>query len=305
MKLGSPNERAIEKKADPSPNVGGDIGGTTTADPSPNVGGDARLDDGELYDEKVARQYEFAKEMLKEEKMKFGKDASSDVEAEMFPMTTSPPPGLHCRLLGNGIQSGDSKEQVVYDIGGLVQEIAGINGVEEETARKGSFKAECDWQMSKSKTFEDKAKREEELMIQNLEGNPTKICIDSGAGESVCPIDSFPEYETMPTDKVGNTYLAAGGQELTNVGEKRPQFRTNGIHTQMAFQSTTQVKKPLAAASKITAKGNRIVLDGLDSISYIENKATGVRIPLKIENGVYVMEVAVERKPVPFQRPAR
>ena len=61
----------------------------------------------------------------------------------------------------------------------------------------------------------------------------------------------------------------------------------------MTFQATSHVRKPLAAASEITAKGNRIVLDDEDSVSYIENKATGTKIPLKIENGAYVMEVAV------------
>ena len=62
----------------------------------------------------------------------------------------------------------------------------------------------------------------------------------------------------------------------------------------MTFQGTTHVKKPLAAASKITAKGNRIVLDDENSLSYIESKATGTNIPLEIENGVYVIEVAIE-----------
>ena len=51
----------------------------------------------------------------------------------------------------------------------------------------------------------------------------------------------------------------------------------------MTFQATTKVKKPLAAASKMTTKGNRIILDGAGSDSYIENKATGVRAPLKID----------------------
>ena len=41
----------------------------------------------------------------------------------------------------------------------------------------------------------------------------------------------------------------------------------------MAFQATTDVKKPLAAASKIAAKGNRIVFDDANSDSYIDIKA--------------------------------
>ena len=49
-------------------------------------------------------------------------------------------------------------------------------------------------------------------------------------------------------------------------------------------------------------KGNRIVLDDADSESYIQNKRTGKKIPLNIENGVYMMEMLI--KP-PFQRPAK
>ena len=92
-------------------------------------------------------------------------------------------------------------------------------------------------------------------MMQNLEKNPTTICVDSGAGESVCPVDFFPDYETHHTEKDGNLYRAAGGQELRNMGEKRPKFKTNGIAASMTFQATSHVRKPLAAASKITAKG--------------------------------------------------
>ena len=128
-----------------------------------------------------------------------------------------------------------------------------------------------------------------------------KVCVDSGAGESVCPVEAFPSYQTKKTEKTGTTYRAAGGQKLTNVGEIRPSFKSSGIGGSMAFQATTDVQKPLAAASKIAAKGNRIVLeaDGLDS--YIEHKQSGKRIPLVIENGVYMMEMLV----VPFQGPTR
>ena len=113
----------------------------------------------------------------------------------------------------------------------------------------------------------------------------------------MCPVEAFPSYKTVKTEKTGTQYRAAGGQKLTNVGEIRPNFKSGGVGGSMAFQATTEVQKPLAAASKIAAKGNRIVLDDANSDSYIENKATGKRIPLVIENGVYMMEMLV----VPFQ----
>ena len=81
---------------------------------------------------------------------------------------------------------------------------------------------------------------------------------------------------------------------MENVGEKRPRFKINGIQTAMTFQAATHVKKPLAAASCITSKGIRVILDDADSLSYIENKATCTRIPFKIENGIYAMEVTID-----------
>ena len=70
----------------------------------------------------------------------------------------------------------------------------------------------------------------------------------------------------------------------------------------MAFQCT-KVQKPLAAASKIAEKGNRIVLDDANSDSYIEDKATGVKIPIELENGTYMMEIVAAEPP--FTRPAK
>ena len=142
----------------------------------------------------------------------------------------------------------------------------------------------------------------EEIQVQAVQAltdtSFSKVCVDSGAGESVCPVEAFPSYKTAKTEQTGTQHRAAGGQKLTNVGEIRPNFKSGGIGGSMAFQATTEVQKPLAAASKIAAKGNRIVLDDANSDSYIENKATGKRIPLVIENGVYMMEMFV----VPSQR---
>ena len=156
---------------------------------------------------------------------------------------------------------------------------------------------------SRWRTLEERGKAEERLMVQNLiDGNFNKVCIDSGAGESVCPVDVFPSYVLIKSAKTGATYTAAGGQSLANVGEKQSRFETNGVDAWMTFQATTKVQKPLAVASRIAEKGNRIVLDDVDSQSYIENKKTGKKIPPSLENGVSMMEMLV--KP-PFPRPAK
>ena len=98
-----------------------------------------------------------------------------------------------------------------------------------------------------------------DCLIQSLTDDTfTSVCIDSGAGESVCPIEAFPSYEKKKTYKTGTTYKAAGGQKLFNVGEVKPYFKSNGVAGCMAFQATTDVKKPLAAASRITEKTHHL-----------------------------------------------
>ena len=59
--------------------------------------------------------------------------------------------------------------------------------------------------------------------------------------------------------------------------------------------------EPPSGGFQITAQGNRIVLDAEGQDIYIENKQSGKRIPLTIENGVYMMEMEV----VPFQGPTK
>ena len=146
-------------------------------------------------------------------------------------------------------------------------------------------------------------KKKKRRMVQNLtDCSFNKVCIDSGAGESVCPVDVFPSYELRKSAKTGATYTVAGGQSLVNVGEKQPCFETNGVDAWMVSLATTKVQQPLAAASRITEKGDRIVLGHVGSESDIENKKTGKKIPLKMENGVYMMEMLV--KP-PFRRPVK
>ena len=79
-----------------------------------------------------------------------------------------------------------------------------IGGVDNEI----KIKSGKSWRQDQAKS--------EEVMIQNLEKNPTTICVDSGARESVCPVDFSPYYEMHETEKVGNFYRAAGDQELSS-----------------------------------------------------------------------------------------
>jgi hypothetical protein len=56
--------------------------------------------------------------------------------------------------------------------------------------------------------------------------------------------------------------------------------------------NVANVAKPLAAAGKIVDAGNRVVLDAKGS--YIEHIATGERMELRKEKGVYVFDVVLD-----------
>jgi len=78
-------------------------------------------------------------------------------------------------------------------------------------------------------------------------------------------------------------------------GTQKPQ-EVNGIDDRftgpvaMRF-NISSVQRPLAAASKVASSGNRIVLEGEGG--YIESIATGDRIALRLERGVYVFDVVL------------
>ena len=88
-----------------------------------------------------------------------------------------------------------------------------------------------------------------------------EITVDPGAGESVCPTNLLPQETLKHTTKVGTVYRAAGGQALTNKGEKKITFKSGEVLGSMSFQAIDSLQKPLASAARITEKGNQIVFN--------------------------------------------
>jgi len=56
--------------------------------------------------------------------------------------------------------------------------------------------------------------------------------------------------------------------------------------------NVADVQRPLASASKVVAKGNRIVLE--EGGSFIQSVSTGEKIALRVERGVYVFDAKYE-----------
>ena len=121
------------------------------------------------------------------------------------------------------------------------------------------------------------------------------ITVDSGAEESVWPVTMLPEIpiEECPERK----FVAANGSKLKHYGKKRVHFVEKGEEEGqgggvkgMEFQ-VTDCQRPLASVARMVENGNKVVFGGDHGKSYVENKATGRRVPLKKVGGSYVMEV--------------
>ena len=68
----------------------------------------------------------------------------------------------------------------------------------------------------------------------------------------------------------------------------------DGSKYTMAFQ-VAGVSKALGAVSRIVGAGSRVVFDDPNTVgSFIENKSTGKKTPLRQHNGVYYLDVWVK-----------
>ncbi len=129
------------------------------------------------------------------------------------------------------------------------------------------------------------------------------VTVDSGAAESVMPVDALPEIP-MSDGPASRKYRAAGGKLLDDRGEKKVVYwGVDGRARRMTFR-VADVTKPLASVKRICDQGNRVVFDGPNS--HIEHKTSGWRTPMREENGVYVLDVpVVDTKGEGFTRQGR
>ena len=118
------------------------------------------------------------------------------------------------------------------------------------------------------------------------------IIVDSAADESCWPVgqgDAFPTKESRRKMLL----RTANGGDMQHYGQKEVTFNYDGGESKdpigLKFQ-VTDVRKPLLAVRRLVEKGNKVVLAGDDEESYIMNKATKVKIPVKKKGGAFVIE---------------
>jgi len=138
------------------------------------------------------------------------------------------------------------------------------------------------------------------VMMSMTSQQPGKVRIkvmgDSGAADCVLPSQLFPEVPLKANGpKVGRKYVAAGGKAIYNQGVRTLVGTTAEGHKKKIDFEVAEATKPLASLSKIAKAGHRIVLDDAEGAGgYIQNKKTGERTQLYIENDVYLFDLYVD-----------
>ena len=123
--------------------------------------------------------------------------------------------------------------------------------------------------------------------VGTSDGGWCAVTMDSGAAVSVMPAWWYPREQK----RTGVEYTVANGAKIADMGEKLLKFEfDDGGNGSMKFR-LANVTKPLGAISSVCDRGNRVVFDSEGS--YVDLQSSGKRIPLRRQNGVYVMDVWV------------
>ena len=124
-----------------------------------------------------------------------------------------------------------------------------------------------------------------------------RAAINSGAAGHVMLEAMFPhvklERKTSP-----KKFVAANGEQIKDLGERRIPFKTNGVQRCIMFWSANVVKR-LISMQKVVQAGNTVVLD--ERYPRIRSTRDGSVIKLDANNGVYTMDMWIcldEKGPV-------
>ena len=81
----------------------------------------------------------------------------------------------------------------------------------------------------------------------------TRLTVDSGACDAVCPPHSFSHTHLNTHNKeFGKPYGACGGETVRNIGSKAVKCLTNGGVSDYVFQVGDKLTKPLLLAKSVS-----------------------------------------------------
>ena len=128
---------------------------------------------------------------------------------------------------------------------------------------------------------------------------PKPLIVDSGAGETVMPLDWLTSHPLTESDgsRANDFYTTADGSKVYSEGQRKLDvFTFDGQQRRSMTFQVSRVKKALGSVSQMVKNGNKLVFDqnssGKDT-SYTQNKGTKENIWLRQENGVYVLDLMV------------
>ena len=152
--------------------------------------------------------------------------------------------------------------------------------------------------MAKAKVLKCILKRDKPIVINNVRSHASgwkrmEVTVDSGAAESVIPLQENTMYKTRKHG-VDNWYQTASGEPIIHEGEQTLLMVTpSGKLRAMTFQAC-DVTKPLASVQRMVDAG-QVVVFAPESMggSYILNVETGEKEPMREEEGNFIMDVWV------------
>ena len=142
--------------------------------------------------------------------------------------------------------------------------------------KKGHKAAECHTRMANA--VEEAGEQEAAAAAVDMGGVWVIGAVEAIGGHRIKTRNRFQALTEESEDDIED--------EVNVMGVDPAQARTR--MSAMEF-NVAEVKKPLASAAKVVKAKNRIVLD--EEGSYVENKVTGERMEVKMENETFVFEV--------------
>ena len=130
-----------------------------------------------------------------------------------------------------------------------------------------------------------------------------RVTFDTGAGESVTPPGEFEEFEIKQSEgsKRGWWYEGAhvdkdgNSVPIYNEGQREVSATTEEFQPRACVFQVAKVAKPLLSAAQVTKAGFLAILDAPDQASCLLQKKSGSKTKLKIDNGVYVLDLWVKK----------
>ena len=126
-----------------------------------------------------------------------------------------------------------------------------------------------------------------------------EAAVDSGAGVTIMPEEMCSDHP-IDSDGSGIEYNAAGGQTVTDKGQRKLQVVTEKWQQRSMKSRVGPVRRMLLAASDLVDHGNRVVLQ--KNGSYVEHIGTKQRTPLNRANGIFLMKLWVKKNGAPKQQ---